>query len=60
MLDYGGLYAQKTAGGALNPNGGRRGVHTSRTHGTTGVNITEVLRYGVDNTEYLGHTLKCF
>ena len=35
-------------------------TRTSRIPGTTRVNITEVLIYGVNNTECLGHTLKCF
>jgi hypothetical protein len=35
-------------------------VDTSRTPGTTSVNITEVLGHGVDNTERLRHTHECF
>jgi hypothetical protein len=39
---------------------GRRRVHTFNTPRTTCVNITEILGYGLNNTEYLSHTHKCF
>jgi hypothetical protein len=46
------------------PNGSakwqRRRVHTFNTPRTTSVNITEILGYGLNNTEYLRHTDKCY